>query len=124
MILGISEKLIFSNKVLKIPNATMLLTFTFPSFIAISEIAALITFMLSTLALSALGIDYLTALSGSISCVANVGPGLGDIIGPDKTYADLPDTAKWILSCAMLAGRLEFTSIVALFLPFLWRKNT
>ncbi len=83
-----------------------------------------ITFMLSTLALTALGVDYVTAFSGSLSAVANVGPALGDVIGPDKNYATLPDGAKWILSFVMLAGRLEFTSIVVLFLPFLWRKNT
>ncbi|MBQ3695670.1 MAG: TrkH family potassium uptake protein [Alphaproteobacteria bacterium] len=84
----------------------------------------LITFMVATLSLAALGLDYLTAFSGVLSCLANVGPALGNIIGPDHTYADLPDTAKWILSFVMLAGRLEFTSIVVLFLPFLWRKNT
>ena len=83
-----------------------------------------ITFLLATLGLTSLGLDYLTALSGALSCVSNVGPALGNIIGPDRTYADLPDAAKWILSFVMLAGRLEFTSIVVLFLPFLWRKNT
>ena len=83
-----------------------------------------LTFILATLALSFLGLDYITALSGALSCVSNVGPALGNVIGPDRTYADLPDAAKWILSCVMLAGRLEFTSIVVLFLPFLWRKNT
>ena len=82
------------------------------------------TFTIATLSLTALGIDYLTAFSGALSCVSNVGPALGSIIGPDKTYAELPDAAKWILSFVMLAGRLEFTSIVVLFLPFLWRKNT
>ena len=83
-----------------------------------------LTTVLSTLGLSALGLDFMTAFSGSLSCIANVGPAIGNIIGPEQTYADLPDTAKWILSFVMLAGRLEFTSIVALFLPFLWRKNT
>ncbi len=82
------------------------------------------TFTIATLALTALGLDYLTAVSGALSCVSNVGPALGNIIGPDRTYADLPEAAKWILSFVMLAGRLEFTSVVVLFLPFLWRKNT
>ena len=82
------------------------------------------TFIIATLSLTVLGLDYLTAVSGALSCVANVGPALGNIIGPERTYADLPEAAKWILSFVMLAGRLEFTSIVVLFLPFLWRKNT
>ncbi len=84
----------------------------------------LMTFIITTLSLTAIGLDYLTAFSGALSCIANVGPALGNIIGPEKTYAQLPEAAKWILSFAMLAGRLEFTSIVVLFLPFLWRKNT
>ena len=83
-----------------------------------------LTFVLASLSLTALGLDYITAFSGALSCVSNVGPALGNIIGPDKTYTNLPDAAKWILSFVMLAGRLEFTSIVVLFLPFLWRKNT
>ena len=83
-----------------------------------------ITFIISTTALTALGLDFITAFSGALSCISNVGPAIGNVIGPEQTYAALPDTAKWILSFVMLAGRLEFTSIVVLFLPFLWRKNT
>ena len=83
-----------------------------------------LTFICSTLALSALGLDFITALSGSLSCISNVGPAIGNIIGPDQTYAALPNAAKWILSFVMLAGRLEFTTLIVLFLPFLWRKST
>lgn len=83
-----------------------------------------LTFIFSTLCLAALGLDFITAVSGSLSCISNVGPAIGSIIGPEQTYAALPDAAKWILSFVMLAGRLEFTSLVVLFLPFLWRKNT
>ena len=84
----------------------------------------IITFGVSTLTLTAIGLDYVTAFSGSLSCISNIGPGLGSVIGPDQTYATLPNTAKWILAFVMLAGRLEFTSLVVLFLPFLWRRNT
>ena len=83
-----------------------------------------LTFIIATTTLAALGLDFITAFSGALSCISNVGPAIGNIIGPEQTYASLPDTAKWILSGCMLAGRLEFTSIVVLFLPFLWRKNT
>lgn len=83
-----------------------------------------LTFIVATISLAALGLDFVTAFSGALSCISNVGPAIGNIIGPEQTYADLPNAAKWILSFVMLAGRLEFTSIVVLFLPFLWRKNT
>ncbi|MBP5344451.1 MAG: TrkH family potassium uptake protein [Alphaproteobacteria bacterium] len=82
-----------------------------------------ITVICSVIALSALDLDYMTALSGTLTCVSNVGPALGNVIGPTQSFENLPDAAKWILSADMLLGRLEFTSIVVLFLPFLWRKN-
>ena len=69
------------------------------------------------------GLDFITALSGSLSAIANVGPGLGNVIGPDKSFILLPDTAKWVLSLIMILGRLEFMTILVLFLPKLWAKN-
>ena len=81
------------------------------------------TVVFSILALSFVGLDYMTALSGTLASVGNVGPALGNVIGPTQNFAGLPDAAKWILSADMLLGRLEFTSIVVLFLPFLWRRT-
>lgn len=81
------------------------------------------TAVLGTLLLSLVGLDFMTALSGTFSSLSNVGPGLGPLIGPDTTYGALPSVAKWILSFCMLLGRLEFISIVMLTLPFLWKKN-
>ena len=54
-----------------------------------------------------MGIDFLTAISASASAISNVGPGLGDIIGPSGNYSTIPNMAKWILSITMLVGRLE-----------------
>lgn len=76
-----------------------------------------------TLVLSAYGLDFVTSLSGAISSLSNVGPALGHVIGPDKTYAALPVGVKWVLTVAMLVGRLEFVSVFVLFFPFLWRRN-
>jgi trk system potassium uptake protein TrkH len=73
------------------------------------------------LLLTALGVDLLTSLSAVVACVFNVGPGLGGV-GPMNTYALLPDPAKWILSLCMIAGRLEFyTLLVILTRPF-WQR--
>ena len=73
------------------------------------------------LLLTALGVDLFTALSAVVACVFNVGPGLGGV-GPMYTYALLPDAAKWILSLCMIAGRLEFyTLLVILTKPF-WQR--
>lgn len=78
---------------------------------------------ITALILAVLGLDLVTSLSAAFSSVANVGPGLGSLIGPDKTFAFLPDAAKWVLIAAMILGRLEFVSIIVLFFPFLWKKN-
>ena len=54
--------------------------------------------------LGLLGLDQVTALSAAASAVANVGPGLGHMVGPVGNYADLPVAAKWALSFGMLLG--------------------
>jgi trk system potassium uptake protein TrkH len=73
------------------------------------------------LALNLIGLDNLTAMSAAASAIANVGPGLGPVVGPAGTYAGLPDMAKWILSFAMLLGRLELFTVLVLLTPGFWR---
>ncbi|GAB2640499.1 TrkH family potassium uptake protein [Vibrio panuliri] len=72
--------------------------------------------------LSGLGLDPVTSISGSITAVANVGPGMGTIVGPTGNFAPLPDAAKWILSFGMLMGRLEILTILVLFFPAFWKR--
>jgi trk system potassium uptake protein TrkH len=77
--------------------------------------------LIFTIALSAVGLDFVTALSGTATALANVGPGLGPIIGPVGNFAPLPDSAKWMLTTAMLLGRLEFFTVIVLLSPSFWR---
>ena len=72
--------------------------------------------------LSLSGLDFITAISGAASAISNVGPGLGDMIGPDGNYKNIPDISKWILSFGMLLGRLELFAILVLFFPSFWRN--
>ena len=81
-----------------------------------------LTFALVALALSVTGLSFVTAMSGSIAALANVGPGLGPVIGPAGNYQPVPDAAKWVLSFAMLFGRLELFTILVLFVPAFWRN--
>lgn len=81
----------------------------------------LLTFALSAVALSLVGVDPLTALSGAGSAISNVGPGLGAIIGPSGNYQPLSDAAKWILALTMLIGRLELFTVLVLLSPRFWR---
>jgi trk system potassium uptake protein TrkH len=66
-------------------------------------------------------VDMTTAIMASLACVANVGPGLG-AVGPTDNYGFFSDGAKIVLSGAMLLGRLEFFSLLALFVPGFWRR--
>ncbi len=70
--------------------------------------------------LTMLGLDTMTAISAAASALANVGPGLGEIIGPAGHYAPLSDPAKWLLSAAMLLGRLELFTVLVLFTRAFW----
>jgi trk system potassium uptake protein len=78
-------------------------------------------FALLAVALGLTGLDFITALSGAASAIANVGPGLGDVIGPAGNYATLPDSAKLLLSLGMLLGRLELLTVLILLAPAFWR---
>lgn len=91
-----------------------------------SVVAFGLTFFITIIAiaggLSAMGLDPITSISGSITAVANVGPGMGSVIGPTGNFAPLPDGAKWLLSLGMLMGRLEILTLLVLFFPAFWRR--
>ncbi|WP_170529007.1 TrkH family potassium uptake protein [Ruegeria arenilitoris] len=72
-------------------------------------------------ALALTGLDFITAVSGAATALANVGPGLGDQIGPAGNFAGLNDTAKWLLTFGMLTGRLELMAVYVLFTIRFWR---
>ncbi|UWQ25943.1 TrkH family potassium uptake protein [Leisingera aquaemixtae] len=72
-------------------------------------------------ALALTGLDFVTAVSGAATAVANIGPGLGDTIGPAGNFSTLNDPAKWILSAAMLIGRLELMAVYAILTVRFWR---
>ena len=73
------------------------------------------------LALTLVGLDWVTALTGAATAVCNVGPGLGPIIGPAGNFASLPDSAKWLLSAGMLLGRLEILTVLVLVTRSFWK---
>lgn len=75
-----------------------------------------------TALLTAVGLDFVTAVSGATTMLSNVGPGLGPIIGPTGTFQPLPDSAKWICSFAMVMGRLELLTVLVLFDWRYWKR--
>jgi trk system potassium uptake protein TrkH len=79
------------------------------------------TWALIAAALGLCGLDLVTALTGAATALGNVGPGLGEVIGPAGNFAPLPDSAKWVLSLAMLLGRLELITVLVLLSRGFWR---
>ena len=92
----------------------------------VTALVAYFFFMVSsllviTLALTLTDLDFVTSLSGAATAIMNVGPGLGEVIGPAGNFSSLTDPAKLLLCGGMLLGRLEFLTIIILFTASYWR---
>lgn len=93
---------------------------TIQSLLNLIYLAFIINFS-ACLCLTFLGLDIFTSISSVVSSMFNIGPGLGTV-GPDENYAHLPIPAKWILSFCMLAGRLEYYTLLVLLTKPFWRR--
>ena len=81
----------------------------------------ILTFIVLSILLSFTGLDLLTSFSAAATSISNVGPGLGQVIGPAYSFSQIPEIAKWLLSFGMLAGRLEFLTLIVIFNKSFWR---
>jgi len=81
----------------------------------------MLCYAVTVVALSIIGLDEITALSSAATAITNVGPGLGDIVGPSGSFQPLPDSAKWVMSLAMIVGRLEIIPVLVVLTPSFWR---
>ena len=91
------------------------------SIISFIYLYIVIFFVIAAL-LSLSGLDFTTSISGAATSISNVGPGLGELIGPNGNFSQLPDFSKWVLSFGMILGRLELFAILVLFLPSFWQR--
>jgi trk system potassium uptake protein TrkH len=82
---------------------------------------SLLVLALGCLLLAAQGVDMLTSLAAVVACMFNIGPGFGTV-GPAENYAHLPDLSKWVLTVCMIAGRLEFYTLIVVLTPAFWKK--
>lgn len=84
-------------------------------------VAFIVTLMVATVIAAFAGLDMLTAFSGALASISNVGPGFGGV-GPESSYAELPLVVKATYSVCMLLGRLEFLTIIILLTPSFWEN--
>ncbi len=116
------KKLIFPNSVTITKYNNQKISEEYLNSVIVFIFSFLFIFFIMALLLSISGLDFLTAISGAASAISNVGPGLGDMIGPNGNYKEIPDLSKWILSLGMLLGRLELFAVLVLFFPSFWRN--
>jgi len=116
------KKLIYPNSVIITKYNNHKISDDFMRSIIIFIFSFLFIFLIIAMLLSISGLDFVTSISGAASSISNVGPGLGEIIGPDGNYKSLPDLSKWILATGMLLGRLELFAVLVLFFPSFWRN--
>ena len=81
----------------------------------------LFIFTLGSIILTALGLDFLSAISAVASAVGNVGPGIASV-GPSYSFDHVPQLGKWVLSLLMLMGRLELFTVCLLFTPYFGKE--
>jgi trk system potassium uptake protein len=98
----------------KITDVIATSVFTFISFY-------LLTYIVTAALLALCGLDYISAISGAASSLGNVGPGIGHVIGPTASFANLATSHKIIMMIAMIMGRLELLTVVVLLVPSFWR---
>ena len=115
------KKLIYPNSVIISKYNNQKISEEFIKSVIIFIFTFLFIFLIIAMLLSVSGLDFITSISGAASSISNVGPGLGDIIGPNGNYKNLPDLSKWILTIGMLLGRLELFAVLVLFFPSFWR---
>ena len=116
------QKLISPNSVIITKYNNQKISDSFINSVIIFIFTFLFIFLIIAMLLSISGLDFITSISGAASSISNVGPGLGDIIGPNGNYQAIPDISKWILSIGMLLGRLELFAVLVLFFPSFWRN--
>ncbi|MDC0418634.1 TrkH family potassium uptake protein [Pelagibacteraceae bacterium] len=116
------KKIIYPNSIFILKYNNQKITNSYMNSVIIFVFAYLFIFVLTAMLLSITGLDFLSAISGAATSISNVGPGLGEMIGPNGNFKLIPDISKWILSFGMLLGRLELFAVLILFFPSFWRN--
>ena len=116
------KKLIYPNSVFILKYNNQKITDNYMNSVVVFVFTYLFIFILIAMLLSITGLDFLSAISGAATSISNVGPGLGDIIGPNGNFKSIPEVSKWVLSFGMLLGRLELFAVLILFFPSFWRN--
>lgn len=115
------RRLIYPNMVLPVRYGDRTVDYDMQRAVVLFMSSFFVLWTIITVMLAATGLDFVTALTGALASLTNVGPGLGPVIGPMGNFSSFSDPAKWICSAAMLLGRLEILAVLVVFSPMFWR---
>ena len=115
------KKILYPNSVFILKYNNQKITDEYMNSVIIFIFSYLFIFILIAMLLSVTGLDFLSSISGAATSISNVGPGLGELIGPNGNFKSVPEVSKWILAFGMLLGRLELFAVLVLFFPSFWR---
>ena len=116
------KKLVYPNSVSVLKYNKQAISDDFINSVIIFIFSYLFLFMILSMLLSVTGLDFLSAISGAATAISNVGPGLGEMIGPNGNFKQVSDISKWLLAFGILLGRLELFAVLVLFFPSFWRN--
>jgi len=115
------KKLFHPNAIMPVKfNGQMIKDDVMMRILAFSMIYILII-VFGTFVLSLSGLGFVESVSGMITCISDVGLGLGQL-GPSHSFSEIPEFSKWFLAFVMIVGRLEVYSVLLLFTPEFWKK--
>jgi trk system potassium uptake protein TrkH len=115
------KKLFYPNSIFVIKYNKQKISDNFINSVMIFIFSYLFLFLILAILLSVTGLDFLSAISGAATSISNVGPGLGEMIGPNGNFKEVSDISKWLLSLGMLLGRLELFAVLVLIFPSFWK---
>ena len=116
------KKLIYPNSVFVVKYNNQKISDNFINSVIVFIFSYLFLFLILSILLSITGLDFLSSISGAATSISNVGPGLGEMIGPNGNFKEVSDISKWLLAFGMLLGRLELFAVLVLFFPSFWRN--
>nr|WP_272211695.1 potassium transporter TrkG [Marinicella sp. W31]MDC2877587.1 potassium transporter TrkG [Marinicella sp. W31] len=115
------KKLIYPNAVYSIRYGRLGVDSETQRAVSMFFSAFILLWAFGSLAMAAFGYDLTTAISAVLTALSNVGPGLGDIIGPAGNFSTFADPELYLLSILMLLGRLEILTVAVILMPMYWR---
>ena len=116
------KKLIYPNSIVISKYNNQKISEDFINSVIIFIFSYLFLFIILSILLSITGMDFLSSISGAATSISNVGPGLGEMIGPNGNFKEVSNLSKWLLSFGMLLGRLELFAVLVLLFPSYWRN--